>query len=140
MNAKVGTAESRSFATAGVIGLAVGKFSIKNMSVNANISMIQSSDYTENNHALAVTNSTKVIKSDLAGSEISSCAFSGSFLTICSGKYNSDPVIPTEIKYVTAADFAADESVTPGVVVSGSYTKGGITMTGNTYWSNVNEQ
>ena len=140
MNAKVGTAESRSFATAGVIGLAVGKFSVKNMSVNANISMIQSSDYTENNHALAVTNSTKVIKSDLAGSEISNCAFSGSFLTICSGKYNSDPVIPTEIKYVTAADFAADESVTPGVVVSGSYTKGGITMTGNTYWSNVNEQ
>ena len=140
MNAKVGTAESRSFATAGVIGLAVGKFSVKNMSVNANISMIQSSDYTENNHALAVTNSTKVIKSDLAGSEILDCAFSGSFLTICSGKYNSNPVMPTEIKYVTAADFAADGTVTPGVLISGSYTKGGITMTGNTYWSNVNEQ
>ena len=140
MNAKVGTAESRSFATAGVIGLAVGKFSIKNMSVNANISMIQSSDYTENNHALALTNSTQVIKSDLAGSEISNCAFSGSFLTICKGKYNSDPVMPTEIKDVTAADFAADGTVTPGVLVSGSYTKGGITMTDNTYWSNVNEQ
>ena len=140
MNAKVGTAESRSFAAAGVIGLAVGKFTVKNMSVNANISMIQSSDYTENNHALAVTNSTKVIKSDLAGSEILDCAFSGSFLTICSGKYNSNPVMPTEIKYVTAADFAADGTVTPGVLVSGSYTKGGITMTGNTYWSNVNEQ
>ena len=135
MNAKVGTAESRSFATAGVIGLAVGKFSVKNMSVNANISMIQSSDYTENNHALAVTNSTKVIKSNLAGSEISNCAFSGSFLTICSGKYNSDPVIPTEITHVTADDFPAGTNV-----VSKSYTNGGITMSDNTYWSNVNAQ
>ena len=135
MNAKVGTAQSRSFATAGVIGLAVGKFSIKNMSVNANISMIQSSDYTENNHALAVTNSTKVIKSDLAGSEISNCAFSGSFLTICSGKYNSDPVIPTEITHVAPNDFPAGTNV-----VSTSYTKGNIVMEKNTYWSNVNAQ
>ena len=135
MNAKVGSAQTRSFATAGVIGLAVYKFSIKNMSVNANISMIQSSDYTENNHALAVTNSTKVIKSDLAGSEISNCAFSGSFLTICSGKYNSDPVIPTEITHVTADDFPAGINV-----VSKSYTNGGIVMENNTYWSNVNAQ
>ena len=140
MNAKVGTAESRSFATAGVIGLAVGKFSVKNMSVNANISMIQSSDYTENNHALAVTNSTKVIKSNLAGSEISNCAFSGSFLTICSGKYNSDPVIPKEPTHVTPNDFPAGTNVVPKNVVSTSYTNGGIIMKNNTYWSNVNAQ
>ena len=141
MNAKVGSAQTRSFATAGVIGLAVHKFSIKDMSVNADISMIQTDDkYTKDSHALAVTNNTEILKTDLSGSEITGCQFAGSFLISCSGTYNSAPVIPTEIKYVTAADFAADGTVTPGVLISGSYTKGGITMTGNTYWSNVNAQ
>jgi hypothetical protein len=136
MSARVGSAETRSFATAGVIGLAVYKFSIKDMKVNANVSMIQSDDkYTRNNHALAVTNNTEIIKSDLTGSEISGCAFAGSFLMSCSGVYNSAPVIPTEVKYVVADDFPAGINV-----VSPSYTKGGITMENNTYWSNVNEQ
>ena len=141
MNAKVGSAQTRSFATAGVIGLAVHKFSIKDMSVNADISMIQTDDkYTKDSHALAVTNNTEILKTDLSGSEITGCQFAGSFLISCSGTYNSDPVIPIEITHVTAADFAADGTVTPGVLISGSYTKGGITMTGNTYWSNVNAQ
>lgn len=136
MSARVGSAETRSFATAGVIGLAVYKFSIRDMKVNANVSMIQSDDkYTRNNHALAVTNNTEIIKSDLTGSEISGCAFAGSFLMSCSGVYNSAPVIPTEVKYVVADDFPAGINV-----VSPSYTKGGITMENNTYWSNVNEQ
>ena len=136
MNAKVGSAQSRSFATAGIIGLAAYKFSIKDMKVNANISMIQSDDkYTRNNHALAVTNSTEILKTDLSGSEITGCQFAGSFLISCSGTYNSAPVIPTEITHVTADDFPAGTNV-----VSKSYTKGGITMSDNTYWSNVNAQ
>ena len=136
MNAKVGSAQTRSFATAGVIGLAVHKFSIKDMSVNADISMIQTDDkYTKNSHALAVTNSTEILKTDLSGSEITGCQFAGSFLISCSGTYNSAPVIPTEITYVTADDFPAGTNV-----VSKSYTKGGITMSDNTYWSNVNAQ
>ena len=136
MNAKVGSAQTRSFATSVDIGLAVYKFSIKNMSVNANISMIQSDDqYTRNNHALAVTNNTDHIKTDLSDSEISGCQFAGSFLISCSGKYNSDPVIPTEIKYVVPEDFPAGTNV-----VSKSYTKGNIVMENNTYWSNVNGQ
>ena len=136
MNAKVGSAQTRSFATAGVIGLAVYKFSIKDMSVKADISMIQSDDkYTRNSHALAVTNSTEILKTDLSGSEISGCQFAGSFLISCSGAYNSAPVIPTEITHVTADDIPAGTNV-----VSKSYTKGGITMSNNTYWSNVNAQ
>ena len=136
MNAKVGSAQTRSFATAGVIGLAVHKFSIKDMSVNADISMIQTDDkYTKNSHALAVTNSTEILKTDLSGSEITGCQFAGSFLISCSGTYNSAPVIPTEITHVTADDFPAGTNV-----VSKSYTKGGITMSDNTYWSNVNAQ
>ena len=136
MNAKVGSAQTRSFATAGVIGLAVHKFSIKDMSVNADISMIQTDDkYTKNSHALAVTNCTEILKTDLSGSEITGCQFAGSFLISCSGTYNSAPVIPTEITHVTADDFPAGTNV-----VSKSYTKGGITMSDNTYWSNVNAQ
>ena len=136
MNAKVGSAQTRSFATAGVIGLAVYKFSIKNMSVNANISMIQSDDkFTRNNHALAVTNNTEVLNMDLAGSEISGCQFAGSFLISCSGVYSAAPVIPTEITHVTADDIPAGINV-----VSKSYTNGGIVMENNTYWSNVNAQ
>lgn len=136
MNAKVGSAQTRSFATAGVIGLAVHKFSIKDMSVNADISMIQTDDkYTKNSHALAVTNSTEILKTDLSGSEITGCQFAGLFLISCSGTYNSAPVIPTEITHVTADDFPAGTNV-----VSKSYTKGGITMSDNTYWSNVNAQ
>ena len=140
MNAKVGSAQTRSFATAGVIGLAVYKFSIKDMSVNADISMIQAKvvkhDFiNQDNHALAVTNSSVVIKTDLSGSEISGCQFAGSFLISCSGTYDSAPVIPTEITHVTADDFPAGTNV-----VSKSYTKGGITMSDNTYWSNVNAQ
>ena len=136
MSAKVGSAQTRSFATAGVIGLAVHKFSIKDMSVNADISMIQTDDkYTKDSHALAVTNNTEILKTDLSGSEITGCQFAGSFLISCSGTYNSAPVIPTEITHVTADDFPAGTNV-----VSKSYTKGGITMSDNTYWSNVNAQ
>ena len=136
MNAKVGSAISRSFATAGVIGMAIYKFSIKDMSVNANISMIQSTDkYTKDNHALAVTNNTAVVNSDLAGSEIKGCQFAGSFLLSCSGVYNAAPVIPTEITHVTADDFPGGTNV-----VSKSYTKANIAMENNTYWSNVNGQ
>ena len=140
MNAKVGSAQTRSFATAGVIGLAVYKFSIKDMSVNADISMIQAKEVKHDfinpdNHALAVTNSSVVIKTDLSGSEISGCQFAGSFLISCSGTYDSAPEIPKEITHVTAEDFPAGTNV-----VSKSYTKGDIIMSNNTYWSNVNAQ
>ena len=136
MNAKVGSAQTRSFATAGVIGLAVYKFSIKDMSVNAHISMIQSDDkYTRNSHALAVANNTEILKTDLSGSEITGCQFAGSFLISCSGAYNSAPVIPTEINRVPADDIHAGLNV-----VSQSYTKGGINMKNNTYWSMSNQE
>lgn len=135
MNAKVGSAVSRSFATAGVIGLAAYKFSIKNMKVNSNLSMIQSTDkYTKDNHALAVTNNTGVLNMDLTGSEITGCQFAGSFLISCSGVYNAAPVIPTTVEYVTADDIVAGNKI-----VSATYTKGGITVESNTYWSVSNQ-
>ena len=135
MNARVGTADTHSFATAGVIGIAWAKFSIKSLQVNANISRVQSEDHSKDNHALAITNSTSKIKTDLAGSVISDCSFAGSFLIGSTAKYTDKPVIPTEITHVTADDFPAGTNV-----VSKSYTKGGITMSNNTYWSNVNAQ
>ena len=134
MNAKVGTAETHSFATAGVIGLAWSKFSIKSLKVNANISRVQSTDHTADNHALAVTNSTSKIKTDLTGSVISDCSFAGSFFIGTTGKYTDKPVVPTNVEYVTA-----DDILSGAKIVSASYTKGGITMENNVYWTESNQ-
>lgn len=134
MNAKVGTAETHSFATAGVIGLAWSKFSIKSLKVNANISRVQSTDHTADNHALAVTNSTSKIKTDLTGSVISDCSFAGSFFIGTTAKYTDKPVVPTNVEYVTA-----DDILSGAKIVSVSYTKGGITMENNVYWTESNQ-
>ena len=134
MNAKVGTAETHSFATAGVIGLAWSKFSIKSLKVNANISRVQSTDHSADNHALAVTNSTIKIKTDLTGSVISDCSFAGSFFIGTTDKYTEKPVVPTNVEYVTA-----DDILSGAKIVSASYTKGGITMENNVYWTESNQ-
>ena len=134
MNAKVGTAETHSFATAGVIGLAWSKFSIKSLKVNANISRVQSTDHVADNHALAVTNSTSKIKTDLTGSVISDCSFAGSFFIGTTAKYTEKPVVPTNVEYVTA-----DDILSGAKIVSASYTKGGITMENNVYWTESNQ-
>ena len=134
MSGKVGSDQSRSFAAAGVIGLAAYDFSIKDMKVNANIVMIQSADHTADNHALAVTNSTTKFKTDLSASEISGCQFAGSFLISSTAKYTDDPVVPTTVENVTADDIVAGNSI-----VSASYTKGGITVENTTYWSVSNQ-
>ena len=134
MNAKVGTAETHSFATAGVIGLAWSKFSIKSLKVNANISRVQSTDHTADNHALAVTNSSIKIKTDLTGSVISDCSFAGSFFIGTTAKYTDKPVVPTNVEYVTA-----DDILSGAKIVSVSYTKGGITMENNVYWTESNQ-
>ena len=134
MNASVGTAENHSFAAAGVIGLAWSKFSIKSLKVNANISRVQSTDHTVDNHALAVTNSTSKIKTDLTGSVISDCSFAGSFFIGTTAKYTDKPVVPTNVEYVTA-----DDILSGAKIVSASYTKGGITMENNVYWTELNQ-
>ena len=134
MNAKVGTAETHSFATAGVIGLAWSKFSIKSLKVNANISRVQSTDHVADNHALAVTNSTSKIKTDLTGSVISDCSFAGSFFIGTTAKYTDKPVVPTNVEYVTA-----DDILSGAKIVSVSYTKGGITIENNVYWTESNQ-
>ena len=134
MNARVGTADTHSFATAGVIGIAWAKFSIKSLQVNANISRVQSEDHTKDNHALAVTNSTSKIKTDLTGSIISDCSFAGSFFIGSTAKYTDKPVVPTNVEYVTADDILAGSKI-----VSSSYTKGGIVMENNTFWTESNK-
>ena len=134
MNASVGTAENHSFAVAGVIGLAWSKFSIKSLKVNANISRVQSTDHVADNHALAVTNSTIKIKTDLTGSVISDCSFAGSFFIGTTAKYTDKPVVPTNVEYVTA-----DDILSGAKIVSASYTKGGITMENNVYWTESNQ-
>ena len=134
MNAKVGTAETHSFATAGVIGLAWSKFSIKSLKVNANISRVQSTDHSADNHALAVTNSTIKIKTDLTGSVISDCSFAGSFFIGTTAKYTDKPVVPTNVESVTS-----DDILSGAKIVSASYTKGGITMENNVYWTESNQ-
>lgn len=134
MNASVGTSETHSFATAGVIGIAWAKFSIKSLQVNANISRVQSEDHSKDNHALAITNSTSKIKTDLAGSAISDCSFAGSFFIGSTPKYTDKPVVPTNLEYVTADDILAGSKI-----VSSSYTKGGIVMENNTFWTVSNE-
>ena len=134
MNASVGTAENHSFAVAGVIGLAWSKFSIKSLKVNANISRVQSTDHVADNHALAVVNSTTKIKTDLTGSVISDCSFAGSFFVGTTAKYTDKPVVPTNVEYVTA-----DDILSGAKIVSASYTKGGITMENNVYWTESNQ-
>ena len=134
MNARVGTADTHSFATAGVIGIAWAKFSIKSLQVNANISRVQSSDHSADNHALAVANSTTKIKTDLKGSVISDCSFAGSFFIGTTAKYTDKPVVPTNVEYVTS-----DDILSGAKIVSASYTKGGITMENNVYWTESNQ-
>ena len=137
MNASVGTAETHSFATAGVIGLAWAKFSIKSLQVNANISRVESKDHSKDNHALAITNSTDKFNTDLKGSVISDCSFAGSFFIGSTEKYTDKPVVPTNVEYVTADDILAGKKI-----VSLSYNNdknGRIVMENNTYWSMSNE-
>ena len=134
MNARVGTADTHSFATAGVIGIAWAKFSVKSLQVNANISRVQSEDHSKDNHALAITNSTTKIKTDLTGSVIRDCSFAGSFFIGSTAKYTDKPVVPTNVEYVTADDILAGSKI-----VSSSYTKGGIVMENNTFWTVSNE-
>ena len=134
MNASVGTAETHSFATAGVIGLAWAKFSMKSLQVNANISRVQSEDHSKDNHALAITNSTVKIKTDLTGSVISDCSFAGSFFIGTTAKYTDKPVVPTNVEYVTS-----DDILSGAKIVSASYTKGGIVMENNTFWTESNK-
>ena len=134
MNAKVGTDQSRSFAAAGVIGIAAYDFSIKDMKVNANVVMIQSADHTAGNHALAITNSTAKFNASLNNSVISGCSFAGSFLIASTAKYTDAPVVPTTVEFVTA-----DDIISGAKIVSSSYTKGGITMENNVYWTESNQ-
>ena len=134
MSAKVGSDQSRSFAAAGVIGLAAYDFSIKDMKVNANVVMIQSNDHTAGNHALAITNNTTKFNASLSSSEISGCSFAGSFLIASSAKYTDAPVVPTTVELVTADDILSGSKI-----VSSSYTKGAISLVNNTYWSVSNQ-
>ena len=134
MSAKVGSDQSRSFAAAGVIGLAAYDFSIKDMKVNANVIMIQSNDHTAGNHALAITNNTTKFNASLSSSEISGCSFAGSFLIASSAKYTDAPVVPTTVELVTADDILSGSKI-----VSSSYTKGAISLVNNTYWSVSNQ-
>lgn len=134
MSATVGTDQSRSFAAAGVIGLAAYDFSIKNVKVNANVRAILSTDHTAGNYALGVTNSTVKFNTVFNNSEISNCSFAGSFLVSTTAKYTDAPVVPTKAEYVTAEDINSGNKI-----VSASYTKGAITIGNNTYWSQSNQ-
>ena len=138
VNAKIGSGKTHSFATAGVIGLALSKFSIKGLKVKADITRIAANDISPDDHALAVTNNTSKFKTDLSGSEISGCSFAGSFALSATASYdtrNADntPVPPSEVVPVTETDIASGQKI-----VSASYTKGGITLKDNTFLTTAN--
>ena len=138
VNAKIGSGKTHSFATAGVIGLALSEFSIKGLKVKADITRIAANDISPDDQALAVTNNTSKFKTDLSGSEISGCSFAGSFALSATASYdtrNADntPVPPSEVVPVTETDIASGQKI-----VSASYTKGGITLKDNTFLTTAN--
>ena len=140
VNASVGTAGNYSFAVAGVMGVAISKFLIDGLDVNTSIQKA-TSYYSPSEHALAFTNMTDKINTDLGGSVISNCRFAGS-LTISTNKsvktvqyptIIAEPAAAEEVNYITTANYSAN-------LYPATYTKGGVTCNGNSYWSNPSQQ
>ena len=139
VNASVGTAGNYSFAVAGVMGVAISKFLIDGLDVNTSIQKA-TSYYSLSEHALAFTNMTEKIKTDLAGSVISNCRFAGSLnisanekvKTVTHPNIIAEPAA-AEVTYITTANYSAN-------LYPATYTKGGVTCNGNSYWSNPSQQ
>lgn len=136
--AKIGSTKTHSFATAGVIGIALSKFSIKGLKVNTDVIRIAANDISPDDHALAVTSNTGKFGIDLTGSEISGCSFAGSFFLSSTKSYDTRkqeniPVPPSEKVPVTEAEISTGQKI-----VAASYTKGGITLKDNIFWSTAN--
>ena len=147
MDASVGTAVTHSFAVAGVIGLAISKFSISQLNVDARISRVAGSDISKNDHALVVTNNTDKFSlednynnektqplytgndTDIRNSVIKDCNIAGSFF-VSSVSYKEDPVYPSKRVKVTEDEILKNEKI-----VSSSYTLGDIEFDNNKYWS-----
>lgn len=140
VNASVGTVGNYSFAVAGVMGVAISKFLIDGLDVNTSIQKA-TSYYSPSEHALAFTNMTAKINTDLGGSVISNCRFAGS-LTISTNnsvktaeypKTIEAPAAAEKVNYITTANYSAN-------LYPETYTKGGVTCNGNSYWSNPSQQ
>ena len=140
VNASIGTAGNYSFAVAGVMGVAISKFLIDGLDVNTSIQKA-TSYYSPSEHALAFTNMTDKINTDLGGSVISNCRFAGSLTistntsvkTVTYPTIIAEPAAAEEVNYITTANYSAN-------LYPATYTKGGVTCNGNSYWSNPSQQ
>ena len=131
VNAKVGSAKTHTFATAGVIGCALSKFSIKGVKVKADIVRIAANDISPNDHALAVTSNTDKYSVDLTGSEISGCSFAGSLSLSSTRTYDTTKKDNDPSK--EAVTVVNKDNLNNYMIVAKSYTKGGITLNNNVF-------
>ena len=139
INAKVGSSTAHTFSTAGVLGLALSKFSIKGLKVKTDIVRIAAKDISPDDHALAVTSNTSKYKVDLKDSEISGCSFDGSFSLYSTKSYDTrkaenKPQVPSTLEPVTKLDIESGQKI-----VATSYTNEAITLKDNVFGGTVNQ-
>lgn len=133
VNAKVGSAKTHTFATAGVIGCALSKFSIKGVKVKADIVRIAANDISPNDYALAVTSNTDKYSVDLSGSEISGCSFAGSLSLSSTRTYDTRDNVKDNDPSKVEVTVVNKDNLNNYMIVAKSYTKGGITLDNNVF-------
>ena len=109
VEATIGTDKAFTYALAGVIGTALTTFTISGVEVTVDILKVDTSSYSVDNHALAVTCYEKIGAAwkSVSGSKVEKCKFSGSY-AVTTGTYSSNSLtVPAvgESVAVTADNF-----------------------------------
>lgn len=137
---QVGNLMRQSFAASAGIGIAFRPFSMTGCRIYADISMIRSATYTENNYSLGFTLPTasedgNTANAVLAGSSVTDCSFGGSI------SVNETPVTfsytGTAFGTITRSDFTASSFA--GYIHSLSYGAGEVVIDGNSWWDGQTE-
>ncbi len=137
---RLGNQMRQCFAISAGIGLAFRPFTMTGCRFYADMNMIRSATYTENNWSLAFTLPTSskegnTSNASLAGSSVTGCSFGGSITT-------ND--VPVEYNYTgTAFGNMTRTEITASSfqdhIHSLSYGAGEVTLEGNTYWDGQTE-
>ena len=109
VEATIGTDKAFTYALAGVIGTALTTFTISGVEVTVDILKVDTSSYSVDNHALAVTCYEKIGAAwkSVSGSKVEKCKFAGSY-TVTTGTYSSTSLTvpaPGESIAVTVDNF-----------------------------------
>ena len=109
VEATIGTDKAFTYALAGVIGTALTPITISGVEDTVDILKVDTSSYSVDNHALAVTCYEKIGAAwkSVSGSKVEKCKFAGSY-TVTNGEYSKDSLsvpAPGESVAVTVDNF-----------------------------------